>query len=139
MDQEIERLGELTTLLYPWDENGKQWDLSLQFPSIRIPLHPFVNMGKCLKSIAYRNLLQNATSSANLRTGKAEDMRMKAADYTSWLKRRELTHEEAGRALGLSRATSSRYASGTTPIPKVVELAIEALEARWRGGGRKSR
>jgi hypothetical protein len=24
MDQEIERLGELTTLLYPWDENGKQ-------------------------------------------------------------------------------------------------------------------
>ena len=37
---------------------------------------------------------------------------MKAADYRGWLERRELTHEAAGRALGVHKSTSKRYGAG---------------------------
>jgi hypothetical protein len=57
---------------------------------------------------------------------------MRAAEYRAWLDKRKLTHEAAGEMLGFSKATSSRYASGGIPIPRMLELAIEALEARWR-------
>jgi hypothetical protein len=69
---------------------------------------------------------------------KTEDKRMKAAEYRVWLVRHELTHEAAGRALGFHKSTSKRYADGSVPVPLVVELAIEALEARWRRPVRKS-
>jgi hypothetical protein len=64
-----------------------------------------------------------------------EGTRMKAADYRGWLERRELTHEAAGRALGVHKSTSKRYGDGSITIPLSIELAIEALEARWRRGG----
>ena len=60
---------------------------------------------------------------------------MKAAVYRGWLERRELTHEAAGRALGVHKSTSKRYGDGSIKIPLSIELAIEALEARWRRGG----
>ncbi len=52
------------------------------------------------------------------------------------LKRYDLTHEAAGEALGVHKSTSSRYADGSV-IPLMVELAIEAWQARWKRG-RKS-
>ena len=57
---------------------------------------------------------------------------MKAADYRGWLERRELTHEAAGRALGVHKSTSKRYGDGSIKIPLSIELAIEA---RKRDGG----
>ena len=63
---------------------------------------------------------------------------MKATEYRAWLTQHELTHEAAGRALGFNRSTSMRYSDGTLEIPPVVALAIEALEARWRGKRRKT-
>ena len=60
---------------------------------------------------------------------------MKSADYRAWLERRELTHEAAGRAVGVRKSTSKRYGDGSIKIPLSIELAIEALEARWRRGG----
>ena len=62
---------------------------------------------------------------------------MKPAEYAAWLKRHELTHEAAGEALGVHKSTSSRWADGSVVIPMTVELAIEALEARWRRESRK--
>jgi Protein of unknown function (DUF1778) len=57
---------------------------------------------------------------------------MKAAEYRAWLARHELTHEAAGKALGLHKSTSKRYGDGSIAIPLSIELAIEALEARWQ-------
>ena len=57
---------------------------------------------------------------------------MKSTEYTVWLERRELTHEAAGKALGVHKSTSSRYGDGSVENPLTVELAIEALEARWQ-------
>ena len=57
---------------------------------------------------------------------------MKATEYRAWLTLRELTHEAAGKALGIQKSTSKRYADGSIAIPRVVALAIEALEARWQ-------
>ena len=57
---------------------------------------------------------------------------MTSKEYRAWQTRRALSHEAAGRALGVNRSTSMRYSDGTLEVPHVVELAIEALEARWR-------
>jgi hypothetical protein len=38
-----------------------------------------------------------------------------------------------GEALGINKSTSKRYDDGSIPvIPLSIELAIEALEARWK-------
>jgi hypothetical protein len=55
---------------------------------------------------------------------------MKATDYRAWLDWHELRHEAAGKALGVHKSTSKRYADGSVKIPLKIELAIEALEAR---------
>jgi hypothetical protein len=57
---------------------------------------------------------------------------MKATEYRAWLARHELTHEAAGKALGFHKSTSKRYGDGSLKIPLSIELAIEALEARWQ-------
>lgn len=57
---------------------------------------------------------------------------MTAEDYVAFLSRHALTHASAGGALGFTKATSSRYASGLLQIPLTVQLAIEAVEAPWR-------
>jgi hypothetical protein len=62
---------------------------------------------------------------------------MKPAEYTAWLQRHELTHETAGEALGVHKSTSSRWADGSIKIPRMAELAIEALEARWKTGRKR--
>ena len=64
---------------------------------------------------------------------------MKSAEYIAWLERRELTHEAAGEALGVHKSTSSRWADGSVNIPRMAELAIEALEARWGNGRKRAR
>ncbi|MGM4958123.1 hypothetical protein [Bradyrhizobium sp. 604_D8_N2_3] len=62
---------------------------------------------------------------------------MKAAEYAKWLEQHQLTHEAAGETFGFSKSTSSRYANDIIPIPRMLELAIEALEARWQRKIRK--
>jgi len=64
---------------------------------------------------------------------------MKAAQYKTWLDRHQLTHEAAGQALGVHKSTSKRYGDGSIKIPLTIELAIEALEARWRRARRAAR
>ena len=54
---------------------------------------------------------------------------MKAADYRGWLERRELTHEAAGRALGVHKSTSKRYGDGSITSPLSIELARGAGSA----------
>jgi hypothetical protein len=57
---------------------------------------------------------------------------MKASDYRAWREQRNLTHEAAGKALGIHKSTSKRFGDGSIKIPLTIELAIEALEARWQ-------
>jgi hypothetical protein len=57
---------------------------------------------------------------------------MTSKEYKAWLERYELTHEAAGKALGFHKSTSKRYGDGSLEIPLSIELAIEALEARWQ-------
>ena len=64
---------------------------------------------------------------------------MKSAEYKVWLERHQLTHEAAGKALGVSKSTSTRYGDGSNKIPLTIELAIEALETRWRRARRVAR
>ena len=64
---------------------------------------------------------------------------MKSAEYKVWLERHQLTHEAAGTALGVSKSTSTHYGYGSIKIPLTIELAIEALEARWRRARRVAR
>ena len=64
---------------------------------------------------------------------------MKSTKYKLWLERHQLTHEAAGKALGVSKSTSTRYGDGSNKIPLTIELAIEALETRWRRARRVAR
>ena len=64
---------------------------------------------------------------------------MKSTEYKLWLERHQLTHEAAGKALGVSKSTSTRYGDGSNKIPLTIELAIEALETRWRRARRVAR
>jgi hypothetical protein len=47
--------------------------------------------------------------------------------------------EAAGDALGIHKSTSKRYDDESIEIPLSIELAIEALEARWQRVSRKRR
>jgi hypothetical protein len=64
---------------------------------------------------------------------------MNRTQYRAWLDRHQLTHEAAGKALGVHKSTSKRYGDGSMKIPLTIELAIEALEARWRRARRVAR
>jgi len=44
-----------------------------------------------------------------------------------------LSQTELAEALGIHRSAIARYETGTLPVPKLVALAIEALE--YRAGG----
>ncbi len=59
---------------------------------------------------------------------------MKSAEYKVWLERHQLTYEAAGKALGVSKSTSTRYGDGSIKIPLTIELAIEALAGRADDG-----
>ena len=56
---------------------------------------------------------------------------MKAADYRGWLERRELTHEAAGRALGVHKSTSKRYGDGSIRSP----CRSSSPSRRWKRDG----
>jgi hypothetical protein len=64
---------------------------------------------------------------------------MKSTDYKVWLERHQLTHEAAGKALGVNKSTSKRYGDGSIKVPLTIERAIEVPEARWRRARRVAR
>jgi DNA-binding transcriptional regulator YiaG len=53
---------------------------------------------------------------------------LSAEDFRNWRERRELTLDNAARALGISRRMVAYYEEGKKPIPRVVALATQALE-----------
>ena len=54
---------------------------------------------------------------------------MTAEAFRRWRERRAYTLDAAARALGLSRRMIAYYEKGERPIPRVVALATQALEA----------
>jgi len=50
--------------------------------------------------------------------------------FNAWMQRNGLSAAAAARALGLTRRTIVYYHTGQKPIPQVVGLACEAIEAR---------
>jgi DNA-binding XRE family transcriptional regulator len=54
---------------------------------------------------------------------------MSAEAFRRWRERRAYTLDAAARALGLSRRMIAYYEKGERPIPRVVALATQALEA----------
>jgi DNA-binding XRE family transcriptional regulator len=54
---------------------------------------------------------------------------MSAEAFRGWRERRAYTLDAAARALGLSRRMIAYYEKGERPIPRVVALATQALEA----------
>ena len=55
---------------------------------------------------------------------------MRARELKQARTRLEMSQTALAEALGMSRSSVAQYEAGTQPIPKVVALAIEALEAR---------
>ena len=54
---------------------------------------------------------------------------MSAEAFRHWRERRAYTLDAAARALGVSRRMIAYYEKGERPIPRVVALATQALEA----------
>jgi len=52
--------------------------------------------------------------------------------FNAWMQRNGLSAATAARALGLTRRTIVYYHAGQKPIPQVVGLACEAIEARLK-------
>ena len=50
---------------------------------------------------------------------------MKSTDYKVWLERHQLTHEAAGKALGVHKSTSKRYASGNREGAANLQYCLE--------------
>lgn len=59
-----------------------------------------------------------------------QDRNMTPDAFRAYLKRNGLSQAEAARQLEVSRNTIAYYLSGKWPIPRVFELALEALENR---------
>jgi len=57
---------------------------------------------------------------------------MSAEQFREWRARHKLSHDQAARALGLSRRTVIYYDQGQRPIPKTVWLATIGIDARRR-------
>lgn len=55
---------------------------------------------------------------------------MSPSDLATWMQCLGLKKAGASAALGIARTTLNRYLSGSEPIPRLVSLACEALEAR---------
>lgn len=55
---------------------------------------------------------------------------MTPADLRAFRKRLGLTQTEAAEAMGLTKQAIYLYESGRNPIPRLVELACEAIEAK---------
>ncbi len=55
---------------------------------------------------------------------------MDAKDFTAWRERMEFNRSEAADALGVGRNMPQKYESGAASIPRYIELACAALEAR---------
>jgi hypothetical protein len=58
---------------------------------------------------------------------------MTPSTLTAWMTRLEYNKSEAAEALGIARTTLDRYLAGSVAIPRVVELACEAV---WLRGER---
>ncbi len=57
---------------------------------------------------------------------------MTTDEFRDWLHRFGYTQTALGRALGVSRATVGRWRNGTLPVPRLVEVALSALEEEVR-------
>jgi len=55
---------------------------------------------------------------------------MTPATLTAWMNRLGFNKAQACASLGIARTTLDRYLDGSSPIPRLVELACEALEKR---------
>lgn len=57
---------------------------------------------------------------------------MDMAEFLKWRKMLRYTQEEAGKKLGVSRATVQNWEKGVTRIPKAAELACLQITRRWK-------
>ena len=53
---------------------------------------------------------------------------MTAADLTTWMTAHRYNKSQLADALGIARSTLDRYLDGSVDVPKVVRLALKALE-----------
>ncbi len=63
---------------------------------------------------------------------KHEDDVMDAAEFLRWRKSLWYTQQEAGKQLGVSRATIQNWEREFTRVPAMVELACRVLTRRWK-------
>src|SRR6266567_9132301 len=57
---------------------------------------------------------------------------MDMAEFLKWRKSLGYTQEEAGKKLGVSRATIQNWEKGVTRIPRAAELACLQVARRWK-------
>src|SRR6266498_2987458 len=60
------------------------------------------------------------------------DEAMDMAEFLKWRKSLGYTQEEAGKKLGVSRATIQNWEKGVTRIPRAAELACLQVARRWK-------
>jgi len=60
------------------------------------------------------------------------DNAMDMAELLKWRKSLRYTQEEAGKKLGVSRATIQNWEKGVTRIPRAAELACLQVARRWK-------
>src|SRR5712691_5281617 len=63
---------------------------------------------------------------------KHEDDVMDALEFLGWRKALRYTQQEAGKQLGVSRATIQNWEKRITRVPTMVELACQVLTRRWK-------
>jgi transcriptional regulator with XRE-family HTH domain len=59
---------------------------------------------------------------------------MTPANLVAWMERNSLSKSQTASELGMARSTLDRYLSGSATIPRYIELACDAVEAKM---GRK--
>ncbi|WP_125782804.1 hypothetical protein [Pseudoalteromonas rubra] len=53
---------------------------------------------------------------------------MTSDDFKAWAEKYNLSTEEAGAVLGVSRANAFKFANGSRPVSKTVEYSAEAID-----------
>ncbi len=123
-------------------ENGKAFFFDLTADIDRVPafqplkderLFAQAHVGEWGWAVAWNDAIDMDGAQLYRRGEEEAGRAFQHAEFTAWLQRHGLSHEEAAHIFGRSRRTIINYAMGHVPIPPIVGLACygyDALAAR---------
>jgi DNA-binding XRE family transcriptional regulator len=139
----LPRIAEVTagqqpfTLRIRWDKGGESLvDVSGLIQSFRVytPLRRSpqrfrqVRLGEHGTDVVWTDEIDMAADTLWRLAQEQSGATMTADAFRSWRQRKAYTLEQAAEALGISRRMVAYYDRGDKPIPRLVALAVQALE-----------